>query len=131
MVVVCQVPAQQQLVACPAELTGMGSVLGQQYQVVACSGQQQAAMTSPALMQQQQYLMPATSVAHPYQGGQLLAQCDAPQHQHAPATIFFAGVNPVAAPETLLRAFAQFGRVMDLNLFRPYKGSRTSKVGEC
>ena len=30
--------------------------------------------------------------------------------------------------ETLLSVFAQFGRVMDLNLFRPYKGCRTSKV---
>jgi hypothetical protein len=34
----------------------------------------------------------------------------------------------VVPTETLLSVFAQFGRVMDLNLFRPYKGCRTSKV---
>jgi hypothetical protein len=39
-----------------------------------------------------------------------------------------AGCSPIVAPESLLNLFAQFGRVMDLNLFRPYKGCRTSKV---
>lgn len=126
MVVFCQVPTQQ-LVACPVELPCVGSAL-QHYQVVAPSD---PAITSSALIQQQQqqqkYLLTATSVAQPYRAEQLVAQ--PPQHQPAVATIFFAGVNPVAAPETLLHAFAQFGRVMDLNLFRPFKGSRTSKVG--
>lgn len=44
-------------------------------------------------------------------------------------TIFFAGVTPIVDTQQLLGVFAQFGRVMDLNLFRPYKGCRTSKVG--
>jgi hypothetical protein len=43
-------------------------------------------------------------------------------------TIFFAGVTPIVDTQQLLGVFAQFGRVMDLNLFRPYKGCRTSKV---
>jgi hypothetical protein len=46
----------------------------------------------------------------------------------ANSTVFFAGVTPTVAVETLLNVFARFGRVMDLNLFRPYKGCRTSKV---
>lgn len=65
-----------------------------------------------------------------YQMGQLLVHPTTnQQQQQQQATIFFAGVNPVAAPETLLRTFACFGRVLDLSLFRPYKGCRTSKVG--
>lgn len=64
------------------------------------------------LMEQQNSMQPAAQQMHP----------------HLPSTIFFAGVNPLAQPEALLRTFAQFGRVLDLNLFRPYKGSRISKV---
>jgi hypothetical protein len=46
----------------------------------------------------------------------------------ASATVFFAGVSPIATTEALLGVFAQFGRVMNINLFKPYKGSKTSKV---
>lgn len=51
-----------------------------------------------------------------------------PQTQQL-TTVFFAGVTPIVDTQQLLGIFAQFGRVMDLNLFRPYKGCRTSKVG--
>lgn len=103
MVVLCQVPAGQQL------LTDVAG-LGQHYVL--------AAPTAPTAYQMDQAMTQHNNL-------QPAVQQIAP---HLPATIFFAGVNPVAQPETLLRAFAQFGRVMDLNLFRPYKGSRTSKV---
>lgn len=49
----------------------------------------------------------------------------------ASATVFFAGVSPIATTEALLGVFAQFGRVMSINLFKPYKGAKTSKVGIC
>eukprot|EP00775_Hariotina_reticulata_P011895 gene11895-12039_t len=42
-------------------------------------------------------------------------------------TIFFAGVAPVAPAESLITLFSQFGRVVYLNLFRPWAGSATSK----
>jgi hypothetical protein len=48
-----------------------------------------------------------------------------------PTTVFFAGVTPVADSQRLRALFSQFGHVMDLNLFRPYNGCRTSKVGGC
>jgi hypothetical protein len=51
------------------------------------------------------------------------------QQQPAGTTIFFAGVSPIAPPEDLLKVFAKFGRVMNINLYRPYRGAKTSKVG--
>jgi hypothetical protein len=50
------------------------------------------------------------------------------QQEAAGTAIFFAGVSPVAPPEDLLKVFAQFGRVMNINLYRPYRGCKTSKV---
>lgn len=49
-------------------------------------------------------------------------------HQPPACTLFFAGVSPLATPEDLLKVFAQFGRVMNINLYRPYRGCKTSKV---
>jgi hypothetical protein len=50
------------------------------------------------------------------------------QQQTPECTLFFAGVSPFATPEELLKVFAQFGRVMNINLYRPYRGCKTSKV---
>lgn len=43
-------------------------------------------------------------------------------------TIFFAGCTPIVNSETIYALFSQFGLVEDVNLFRPYSGSKTSKV---
>jgi hypothetical protein len=43
-------------------------------------------------------------------------------------TLFFAGVNPVVTAATLVSLFQQYGCVLDLNLFYPYRGAGTSKV---
>jgi hypothetical protein len=52
------------------------------------------------------------------------------QHQQAQqqCSIFFAGACPLASSEELLTLFAQFGRVMEINLYRPYKHCKASKV---
>jgi hypothetical protein len=63
---------------------------------------------------------------------QLLPQAQEQQNSSqwgASATVFFAGVSPIATTEALLGVFAQFGRVMNINLFKPYQGAKTSKVG--
>jgi hypothetical protein len=67
-------------------------------------------------------------LVHQPQLHQMMVQTP-PQQQAQLTTIFFAGVTPIVDTQQLLGVFAQFGRVMDLNLFRPYKGCRTSKVG--
>jgi hypothetical protein len=51
-----------------------------------------------------------------------------PLQQAAECTIFFAGLSPLATTEELLKVFAQFGRVMNINLYRHYRGCKTSKV---
>lgn len=66
------------------------------------------------------------------QGLQAAAAAPAPPpepQQSNNSTLFFCGATPVVTVEALLTVFAQFGRVLDLNLFRPYRGCRTSKVG--
>lgn len=62
-------------------------------------------------------------------GGAQLLQAGArlqPPKEHR--TIFFAGCTPVVSSETVFSLFSQFGLVEDVNLFRPYSGSKTSKV---
>jgi hypothetical protein len=72
-------------------------------------------------------LMP--TVGYPYQHlGHVMSQHNPASPQQQGTTIFFAGVTPIADATQLLSVFAQFGRVMDLNLFRPYKVCRTTKV---
>jgi hypothetical protein len=74
-------------------------------------------------------LMPATMGPGSYPLDQLMvSQPQMQQPQVQLTSIFFAGVTPIVDTQQLLGVFAQFGRVMDLNLFRPYKGCRTSKV---
>eukprot|EP00775_Hariotina_reticulata_P010428 gene10428-10586_t len=53
-----------------------------------------------------------------------------PVYVNAPEqrSVFFAGVTPVVTSETLVALFGQFGRVVDLNLFKPWAGSKTSKA---
>lgn len=46
---------------------------------------------------------------------------------HERRCIFFAGVTPIITTETLMALFSQFGTVVDLNLFKPWSGSKTSK----
>jgi hypothetical protein len=48
--------------------------------------------------------------------------------QYATSTVFFAGVSPIATEAGLLSVFEQFGTVIRVNLFRPYKTCKTSKV---
>jgi hypothetical protein len=43
------------------------------------------------------------------------------QQQMQHCSIFLAGACPLASSEELLTLFAQFGRVMEINLHRPYK----------
>jgi hypothetical protein len=74
---------------------------------------------APAEQQQQQQLQWTQQV--PVQQQQT-------QWSPTPTTVFFAGVTPVADSQRLRALFSQFGHVMDLNLFRPYNGCRTSKV---
>lgn len=77
----------------------------------------------PFSLEQQLLLMQAAGGRQPHGG--------TPRSPAAPphGTVFFAGVTPVVTADTLLTLFSQFGRVLDLNLFRPFKGCRTSKVG--
>jgi hypothetical protein len=91
----------------------------------------------PATMQWQldqpsSHVPTSLPLAHPHMC-QLVPSDAQPQQQqaHQLTTVFFAGVTPVADTQRLRLLFAQFGRVMDLNLFRPYNGCRTSKVGAC
>jgi len=64
----------------------------------------------------------------------LIQPCSQPQLQvqrvqHANTTVFFAGVMPIAQAGAVQAIFEHFGTVCDFNLFRPYKGCKTSKVG--
>lgn len=80
---------------------------------------------------QQQYFLQST-LHMPNQGALPAGQQWAPQQQQQqqlPSTIFFAGVTPVADGQRLRLLFSQYGTVCDINLFRPYSGCRTSKVG--
>lgn len=52
-----------------------------------------------------------------------------PSQLYAESTVFFAGVSPIATQEALLCVFQEFGRVVHLSVFRPYRTSKTSKVG--
>lgn len=54
----------------------------------------------------------------------LAMQPAAPQ----PATLFYAGVAPVANEQQLITLFSNYGQVLALNVFRPFNGSRTTKV---
>jgi hypothetical protein len=86
-------------------------------------------MMMPGTEQQQDLGCLMTTVGCPYQHlGHIVSQQHHPLSQQQGATIFFAGVTPIADASQLLSVFAHFGRVMDLNLFRPYKACRTSKV---
>lgn len=49
--------------------------------------------------------------------------------QYRTSTLFYAGVLPIATDEGLLGVFEQFGTVVSLEQFKPYKDSKTSKVG--
>jgi hypothetical protein len=73
----------------------------------------------------QQYVQPTLQV--PQGTGQHFV-VPHPAAAQQPATVFFAGVTPVADGQKLRLLFSQFGRVLDLNLFRPYNGCRTNKV---
>jgi hypothetical protein len=48
--------------------------------------------------------------------------------QYATSTVFFAGVSPIATEAGLASVFEQFGNIIKVNLFRPYKTCKTSKV---
>lgn len=52
-----------------------------------------------------------------------------PSQLYAESTVFFAGVSPIATQEALLCVFQEFGRVVHLSVFRPYRTCKTSKVG--
>jgi hypothetical protein len=98
------------------------------YQVPQLSTSYTSYATNQVLIQQQ-YVQPVLQVAH-VTGKHLEVPEPAaviPAGQR-PATVFFAGVTPVADGQRLRLLFSQFGRVLDLNLFRPYNGCCTSKV---
>lgn len=43
--------------------------------------------------------------------------------------MFFAGVPPTVTEHCLLMLFSAMGTVVDINLFKPFRSSSTSKVG--
>lgn len=69
-----------------------------------------------------------TGVFAPSCGPQLMQSVAGLQLSREHRTIFFAGCTPIVSSETIYALFSQFGRVEDINLFRPYSGSKTSKV---
>lgn len=97
------------------------------YQVPQLSTTTQTFSTQP---QQLHYVQPAAVQVVQGTGHQLTVAGPQPAAFQQPVTVFFAGVTPVADGQRLRLLFSQFGRVLDLNLFRPYNGCRTSKVGE-
>lgn len=102
----------------PAPCTMMGSFQQQQH-------------TTLLPHQQQQYIQPSQLLLLPEQHQQQPPGLQPPPLQAASgsARLFFAGVCPLASSEEVLTLFAQFGRVMELNLYRPYKHCKTTKVG--
>lgn len=85
------------------------------------------ASSAPQLqLQQQQQKVDSKGRAH----RQRQQQEDVPQ-QYATSTAFFAGVSPIATEAGLLSVFEQFGTVIRVNLFRPYKTCKTSKASVC
>jgi hypothetical protein len=101
--------------------------------------QQQLALTQPQnnqmlLMQQQSVLqgppgLPATGLDEQHSHPQLWPLDDLILRQYRTSTLFYAGVLPIATDEGLLGVFEQFGTVISLEQFRPYAGSKASKVG--
>jgi hypothetical protein len=47
------------------------------------------------------------------------------------AAIFFAGATPVTTADTLAALFEQFGTLVKLTVYKPWAGSKTSKVRRC
>jgi hypothetical protein len=43
-------------------------------------------------------------------------------------SLFFARVPPTIPYESIMELFAQFGKILTLNLFRPWATAKTSKV---
>jgi hypothetical protein len=68
-------------------------------------------------MQQQHQQLMGSTVLVPVQ-----------QQMDAGHTVYFAGAAHTATAESILGVFAQFGRVMNINLFRSYRGAKASKV---
>jgi hypothetical protein len=89
----------------------MQAVLHQSY------GLAQGGISMQQPMQQQQQQVLGSTVLVPLQ-----------QQMDSSRTVYFAGAAHTATAESILGVFAQFGRVMNINLFRPYKGAKTSKV---
>lgn len=81
--------------------------------------------SSALQLQQQQQKSDSKGRAHRQRQQQ--QEEDVPR-QYATSTAFFAGVSPIATEAGLLSVFEQFGTVIRVNLFRPYKTSKTSKA---
>lgn len=87
---------------------------------------------------QQEVCQPVTVQLLPLAQPQMplrIQPCSQPQLQvqrvqHANTTVFFAGVTPIAQAGAVQAIFEHFGTVCDFNLFRPYKGCKTSKVSQ-
>eukprot|EP00878_Enallax_costatus_P037259 GHUV01042072.1.p1 GENE.GHUV01042072.1~~GHUV01042072.1.p1 ORF type:complete len:164 (+),score=51.23 GHUV01042072.1:565-1056(+) len=71
--------------------------------------------------------MAPTQVLRAGHGAQLMQPSISTQLPRDARTIFFAGCTPIVNSETIYALFSQFGLVEDVNLFRPYSGSKTSK----
>lgn len=117
-------PLQQQ------QLGRMQSLQQQQHQLVLAQPQSSQML----LLQQQPVLqgppwVPATGPGEQHTRPQLRPLDDQILQQYKASTLFYAGVLPIATDEGLLGVFEQFGTVISLEQFRPYAGSKASKVG--
>jgi hypothetical protein len=90
---------------------------------------QMVLMQQQTVLQDPPGLMPAGMQQQPRP--QLCPLDDQILQQYRTSTLFYAGVLPIATDEGLLGVFEQFGMVVSLEQFKPYRDSKTSKVGGC
>lgn len=118
----------QQVQVCKDSIIGQGSFACCCFAVLPVTSFQTSMLLSQVLVPPFQPLSSAGAPSIPSVGAQFVQAGPLLQPPREQRTIFFAGCTPIVSSETIHALFSQFGRVEDINLFRPYSGSKTSKV---
>lgn len=107
--------------SCPTPLTATHSLQRLSSSCASCTA---AADAAQSLQQCQAAAVQAALQLQAAEQVQAASQLVPPEQR----TVFFAGVPPMVTEQQLLLVFSNFDAVEQINLFKPFNNSRTSKV---
>lgn len=105
--------------SCPSSLTATHSLQRVSSSCASCTAAAEAAQP----LQQCQAAVQAALQLQAAEQAQAASQLVPPEQR----TVFFAGVPPMVTEQQLVLLFSNFGPVEQINLFKPFNNSRTSK----